>query len=95
MGYFSSWLRRTLIAVMGFFAWIKHSYPFVLLPSTLLLFVWLMEYGWLEKTIIFSLGMILVIAEMFNYAIEKLCNVVDSNVSSSLGNGCPFLIDGV
>ncbi len=63
VGYFSSWLRRTLIAVRGFFAWIKHSYPFVLLPSTLLLFVWLMEYGWLEKTIIFSLGMILVIAE--------------------------------
>ena len=84
MGYISSWLRRTRIAFDGFFAWVKHGYPFVLLPGILLVIAWLTGHSWVALTIIFSLGMVLVIAEMFNFAIERLCGVVDSNINKEI-----------
>lgn len=76
--YVLSWIRRTAIGFRGFRTWVRVGYPFALIPGVLLLTIWLMGYGWLEIVIVFALGMILVIAEMFNYAIEKLCNLVNT-----------------
>ncbi len=80
--YITEWLVRVRAALRGFLTWFKAGYPFVLLPGVLLLAVWLLGYGWIELTIVFALGMILVVAEMFNYAIEKLCNLVSPDRSA-------------
>lgn len=82
--YVRNWVRRTVIAFRGFQIWLKVGYPFALLPAVFLLVIWLMGYGWLELAIVLSLGMVLVIAEMFNYAIEKLCNKVLPNTSEDI-----------
>lgn len=74
--YLLGWVRRIAIGLEGFKIWLKVGYPFVLLSLVLLLAVWLMGYGWLELIIVFALGMVFIMAEMFNYAIEKLCNIV-------------------
>lgn len=77
--YIVNLIRRTYVALKGFLTWFRVGYPFILLPSALLLAVWLLGYGWIELTIVFALGMILIVAEMFNYAIERLCNLVSPN----------------
>ena len=84
MSYILGWVKRTIVGIRGFISWIRVGYPFAILPGTLLLITWLMGYGWLELIIIFSLGMILVIAEMFNYAIEKLCNLVEHKLDEDV-----------
>ena len=82
--YLVSWVIRTKVGIRGFIEWIKVGYPFAVLPGILLLVAWLMGYGWLELVVIFSLGMILIIAEMFNYAIEKLCNLVEYRLDEDI-----------
>lgn len=84
MRYILGWVRRVIVGTRGFFEWVKVGYPFVVLPGVLLVVTWLMGYGWLELVIIFSLGMILIIAEMFNYAIEKLCNFVEGKLNEDI-----------
>lgn len=82
--YVFGWLSRIRIAFEGLFVWAKKGLPFVLLPGILMLVAWLMGCGRFAIAIIFSLGMILVMAEMFNYAIERLCNVVDTNMNREI-----------
>lgn len=82
--YILSWLKRIRTGTRGFLIWFKVGYQFILPPGILLLTIWLLGYGWIELTIVFALGMILIIAEMFNYAIEKLCNLVEPNKSKEV-----------
>lgn len=82
--YALSWIRRIRASLKGFGTWFKVGYPFVLLPGALLLAIWLLGYGWIELTVVFTLGMILIIAEMFNYAIEKLCSLIGPNMSEEV-----------
>lgn len=74
--YVSSWITRVYVALRGVGVWFKAGYLFILPPGILLLVIWLLGYGWIELTVMFTLGMIFIIAEMFNYAIERLCSLI-------------------
>lgn len=79
------WMERIIIALRGAVTWSRVGYLFILLPGIFLLVMWLLGYGWIELTIIFALGMIFIMAEMFNYAIEKLCNLVGTGTDNEIG----------
>jgi len=60
----------------GFALWLKVGYPFVILFLAVLIAALMRGANWLHIWIILTLGATLTIAEMLNYAIEKLCDVV-------------------
>lgn len=60
----------------GFVAWLKVGYPFILLFLGVLGIALYRQVEWLHIWIILVLGATLTVAEMLNYAIEKLCDVV-------------------
>ncbi len=70
------WLRRIWVSMRGFALWLKVGYPFVILFLTVLIVALMRGANWLHIWIILTLGATLTIAEMLNYAIEKLCDVV-------------------
>ena len=60
----------------GFALWLKVGYPFVILFLAVLIAALMRGANWLHIWIILTLGATLTIAEMLNYAIERLCDVV-------------------
>ena len=60
----------------GFALWLKVGYPFVILFLAVLIVALMRGANWMHIWIILTLGATLTIAEMLNYAIEKLCDVV-------------------
>jgi len=70
------WFRRIWISIRGFALWLKVGYPFVILFLAVLIAALMRGANWLHIWIILTLGATLTIAEMLNYAIEKLCDVV-------------------
>ncbi len=60
----------------GFALWLKVGYPFVILFLAVLVVALMRGADWLHIWIILTLGATLTIAEMLNYAIEKLCDIV-------------------
>ena len=70
------WFKRIWISIRGFTLWLKVGYPFVLLFLAVLIVALMRGANWLHIWIILTLGATLTIAEMLNYAIEKLCDVV-------------------
>ena len=60
----------------GFSLWLKVGYPFAILFLTVLVVALMRGANWLHIWIILILGTTLTVAEMINYAIEKLCDVV-------------------
>ena len=60
----------------GFAIWLRVGYPFVLLFLGVLGIALYRQVDWLHIWIILVLGATLTVAEMLNYAIEKLCDVV-------------------
>lgn len=74
-----SWFRRIWNSIRGFAIWLKVGYPFVLLFLIVLVAALMCGANWLHIWIILTLGATLTIAEMINYAIERLCNFVCKN----------------
>jgi len=70
------WFRRIWISIQGFALWFKVGYPFIILFFAVLIAALMRGANWLHIWIILTLGATLTIAEMLNYAIEKLCDVV-------------------
>jgi len=70
------WFRRIWISIRGFALWLKVGYPFVILFLAVLIAALMRGANWLHIWIILTLGATLTIAEMLNYAIERLCDVV-------------------
>lgn len=60
----------------GFIIWLQVGYPFMLLFLIVLGAALIRQVDWLHIWIILILGTTLTIAEMINYAIERLCDVV-------------------
>ncbi len=76
MSVVGNWLKRVRISMRGFALWVKVGYPFILLFLAVLISALMRGANWLHIWIILTLGATLTIAEMLNYAIEKLCDVV-------------------
>jgi len=74
--FIKSLIERTIIASRGLLTWVMVGYPFVLLFLIVLGIALFRQVSWLHIWIILILGTTLMIAEMLNYAIEKLCDVV-------------------
>jgi len=70
------WFKRIWISMRGFTLWLQVGYPFMLLFLAVLGVALIRQVGWLHIWIILILGTTLTVAEMINYAIEKLCDVV-------------------
>ena len=70
------WFKRIWISMRGFALWLKVGYPFIILFVAVLIVALMRGENWLHIWIILTLGATLTIAEMLNYAIEKLCDVV-------------------
>lgn len=68
----------------GFVAWLKVGYPFILLFLGVLGIALYRQVEWLHIWIILVLGATLTVAEMLNYAIEKLCDVVTTKKDSRI-----------
>lgn len=60
----------------GFALWLKVGYPFVILFLAVLIAALMRGANWMHIWIILTLGATLTIAEMINYAIERLCDMV-------------------
>ena len=73
-----NWFSRIWISIRGFTLWLRVGYPFSLLFLAVLAIALIQEARWLHIWIILILGATLTIAEMLNYAIERLCDVVKS-----------------
>lgn len=80
------WAFRISCAVRGLGLWGKKGYPFVLLPAFMLLTGWLVGARWNLLTPIALLGTVLVAVEIFNTAIEKLCNLIDGKNNKKIKN---------
>jgi len=74
--FIKSLVKRTLVAIQGFVIWARSGYPFLLLFLIVLGVAIFRQVSWLHIWIILILGTTLTIAEMLNYAIEKLCDIV-------------------
>ena len=70
------WFRRIWISIRGFALWLKVGYPFMMLFLAVLGVALFKQVSWLHIWIILVLGTTLTIVEMINYAIERLCDVV-------------------
>jgi len=68
----------------GFALWLKVGYPFVILFLAVLIAALMRGANWLHIWIILTLGATLTIAEMINYAIERLCDVVSMEQSDNI-----------
>jgi len=75
----NKWAFRTKCAIRGLGLWGKKGYPFVLLPTFMLLTSWLAGARWNLLVPIALLGIVLVAVEIFNTAIEKVCNIVNED----------------
>jgi len=73
------WFSRIWISIRGFALWLKVGYPFMLLFLAVLGVALFKQVSWLHIWIILILGTTLTIAEMINYAIERLCDFVCKN----------------
>jgi len=73
------WFSRIWVSMRGFALWLKVGYPFVILFLAVLVVALMRGANWLHIWIILILGTTLTIAEMINYAIERLCNFVCKN----------------
>jgi len=79
-----SWLIRIRNATVGFLSWLKVGYPFVLFCLVILFICWLRFVSWLYIWIILVLSAVLIVAEMLNYAIENLCDVVSGGYNDNI-----------
>ena len=70
------WFKRIWCSIQGFFTWFKVGYPFVALFLVVLGVALIRERSWLHIWILLILGTTLTVAEMLNYAIERLCDIV-------------------
>jgi len=68
----------------GFALWLKVGYPFVILFLAVLIAALMRGANWLHIWIILTLGATLTIAEMLNYAIERLCDVVSAERNDNI-----------
>lgn len=75
--YVNYWVKRILISMRGFVIWLEVGWPFVLLFLGVLLLAIIRKAEWLHIWIILTLGSTLTIAEMLNFAIENLCDIVE------------------
>ena len=80
------WADRISIGFRGLNIWLKKGYPFVLLPAIMLLTGWLAGARWNLLAPIALLGTILVATEIFNTAIEKLCDLIDVEQNGKIGD---------
>ncbi len=78
------WFSRIWVSMEGFVAWLKVGYPFILLFLGVLGIALYRQVEWLHIWIILVLGATLTVAEMLNYAIEKLCDVVTTKKDSRI-----------
>ena len=80
------WFSRIGISIRGFAIWFKVGYPFVFLFLAVLIVALMRGANWMHIWVILTLGATLTIAEMLNYAIERLCDVVtvekDDNIKA-------------
>lgn len=74
--FIARWMKRVSIGFKGFYLWLRAGYPFVLLVVGVLLVAWLRGNNWTELRPIFILGVVLIVTEMLDYAVERLCNSV-------------------
>lgn len=68
----------------GFALWFEVGYPFVILFLVVLGVALMRGANWLHIWIILTLGATLTIAEMLNYAIERLCDMVKPKKDSRI-----------
>jgi len=78
------WFRRIRISISGFVLWLRVGYPFLLFFLAILVVALIQKADWLHIWIILTLGATLTIAEMINYAIERLCDVVSKGRNDNI-----------
>ena len=67
-------IERTKNGIRGYFLWLKVGWPFVVLVSIVLAAAFLILEKWLHVWVVLTLGTVLTVVEMVNYAIERLCD---------------------
>lgn len=61
--------------IRGIRIWLKTGYLFTIFFLVILIASLLKTQNWLHIWVILTLGSVLIVTEMLNYAIEKLCNL--------------------
>ena len=79
------WLKRLKSGFAGLLTWIRIAWPFVFLWAAVLLGAVLAGCSIAQVWIILTLGTCLMIAEMLNTAIERLCDVVEPHYNDTIG----------
>ncbi len=79
-----SLLVRATTALKGFVLWLKVGYPFVLLLATILIIASLKHRSISELWLLGTIGAAFIVAEMINYSIERICNLIDSKPNENI-----------
>lgn len=79
MKVISSWLRRALIGVRGLLLWAQHGYPFVLAVLVVFGLELLLNKNWMQVWVTLITGVVMIVADMINFSLERLCDLVDMN----------------
>lgn len=77
----TNWLRhRTLPAYNGFISWLLHgAWPFVVFPSVIFIIALILKWSVIEFAMLSVMSAILIVTEMINYAIERICDLIELN----------------
>lgn len=72
-------ILKVLLAIRGILLWKKHNLWYLLYPITLVLLSFILGLRQLYILFISYFGLIFIVSEIFNFAIEKLCNLYTKN----------------
>jgi len=78
------WTMKILVSMVGVFTYAKVGYPYIVLALVLPLTAYLTGKSWLHMWVLLILGAVMVISEMLNYSIERLCNLVEKNYNKDV-----------
>lgn len=82
--YISSWFDRLRHSIRGIKLWLAEGYPFALLIIGAVTTAIVCKATWLHYWIILTISTTLLVSEMLNTAIEKLCNIISPEYNSKV-----------
>lgn len=78
------WIRGLKVGFIGLFLWLRGEWPLFALWLLILLVAFLRGCSLFHMWVLLILGTCLIVAEMLNTAIERLCDFVNPNFSKEI-----------
>lgn len=83
-GIAQHWKKGLVVGIIGFWIWLKSEWLLVAIWLAIFMASLFTGADILHLWIILILGVCLMVSEMLNTAIEKLCNIVEPNYNSEI-----------